>query len=160
MQTLNSSLWLPWSALFSAVNHLSGPQETADYFDWAKRSSLSVGIGRFQSSFVSFCFPRFVGCRHSYNRWCPAKNVLTVTVDFSRVCMFQKRAVTDLYTFVERGTLSGKCLAQEHDAVSWPGLELRPLESTTLESTTLAVRSPPHPPPKSNNGMLNNDYRP
>ena len=36
--------------------------------------------------------------------------------------------VLNLYSRVERGTVRGKCFAQEHNTVTWPGLEPRPLD--------------------------------
>ena len=53
-----------------------------------------------------------------------------------------KFAGTHLYTRVKRGTVRVKCLAQEHNAVPWPGLEPGPLDP---ESSALTIR-PPHLP--------------
>ena len=52
----------------------------------------------------------------------------------------QQFAGTHLYTWVERGTVSVKCLAQQHNTMSQPGLEPGQL---ALESSTLTMR-PPH----------------
>ena len=53
-----------------------------------------------------------------------------------------KFAGTHLYTWVERDTVRVKCLAQEHNTMSRPGLEPRPLAP---ESSALTMR-PPHLP--------------
>ena len=60
-----------------------------------------------------------------------------------RVTPSSKFAGTHLYTWVERGTMIVKCLAQEHYAVPRPGLEPGPPD---LESSALAIRLPrlPH----------------
>ena len=42
-----------------------------------------------------------------------------------RVTPSSKFVGTHLYTWVERGNMR-KCLAQEHNTVPWPGLEIRP----------------------------------
>ena len=49
-----------------------------------------------------------------------------------------KFAGIHLYTWVERGTEGVKCLAKEHNAVPWPGLEpgLFDLESSVLTIAT------------------------
>jgi len=52
-----------------------------------------------------------------------------------------KFAGTHLYTWVERGTVRVKCLAQEHNTLS-PGLEPGPLDP---ETSGLTMR-PPHLP--------------
>ena len=52
---------------------------------------------------------------------------------------------THLYTWVERGTVSVKCLAQDHEAVHRPGLESGPSDS---ESSTRTIRPPRQPRPK------------
>ena len=49
-----------------------------------------------------------------------------------------KFACTHLYTWVERGTMRVKCLTQEHNTVSPPGLEPRPLD---LESNALTINA-------------------
>ena len=54
-----------------------------------------------------------------------------------RVAPSSKFAGTYLYTWVKRGTMRVKCLAQEHNEVSWPGLEPGPLDP---ESTTLTIK--------------------
>ena len=36
--------------------------------------------------------------------------------------------VLNLYSRVERGTVRGKCFAQQHNTVTWPELEPRPLD--------------------------------
>ena len=53
-----------------------------------------------------------------------------------------KFAGTHLYTWVERGTMRVKYLAQEHNAVPRPGLEPGPPDP---ESSALTIR-PPHLP--------------
>ena len=50
-----------------------------------------------------------------------------------------KFAGTHLYTWVERGTMGVKCLAQEHNAVPRPGLEPGPSDP---ESSALTIRPP------------------
>ena len=52
----------------------------------------------------------------------------------------QQFAGTHLYSWVERGTVGVKCLAQEHNTMTRPGLEPGPLDP---ESSMLATR-PPH----------------
>ena len=47
------------------------------------------------------------------------------------------RLSTHLYTWMERGTMRVKCLAQEHNAVPRPGLQPRPPDP---ESSALAIR--------------------
>ena len=47
-----------------------------------------------------------------------------------------------VYSWVERGTARVKCLAQEHNTMTWPGLEPGPLN---LESSTQTTR-PTHLP--------------
>ena len=47
-----------------------------------------------------------------------------------RVTPSTKFANTHLYTFVERGTVRVKCIAQEHTQFSWPGLEPEPLQGS------------------------------
>ena len=56
-----------------------------------------------------------------------------------RVIPSSKFAGTHLYTWVERGTMGVKCLAQEHNTVPRPGLEPRPLDT---ESSALTIRPP------------------
>ena len=51
----------------------------------------------------------------------------------------QHYAGTRLYTWVERGTVRVKCLAQEHNTVSRPGPEPGQLDP---ESSTLTMRPP------------------
>ena len=46
---------------------------------------------------------------------------------------------THLYTWVERGTMRVKCLAQEHNAVPRPGFEPGPFDP---ESSALTIRLP------------------
>ena len=55
----------------------------------------------------------------------------------------QQIADTHLYTWVERGTVRVKCLAQEHNTMSRPGLEPGPLapESSALTPTAPPTRS-------------------
>ena len=55
-----------------------------------------------------------------------------------RVTPSIKFAGTHLYTWVERGTVRVKCLAQEHNTMS-PGLEPRPLDP---ETSALTMRPP------------------
>ena len=45
-------------------------------------------------------------------------------------------AGTHLYFWVERGTVRGKCLAQEHNTMTGPGLEPRPVDP---KSSTLTI---------------------
>ena len=47
-----------------------------------------------------------------------------------------------------------KCLAQEHNTMTWPGLKLRPLD---LVSSALTTR-PPHPPHTVNDLMINGSF--
>ncbi len=54
-----------------------------------------------------------------------------------------KFASTHLYTWVERGTVRVKCLAQEHNAAPRPGLEPGPLDP---EASALTIRPPRLPP--------------
>ena len=49
----------------------------------------------------------------------------------------RKFTSTHLHTWVKRGTVRVKCLAQEHNAIPWPGLESGPLN---LESSALTIR--------------------
>ena len=56
-----------------------------------------------------------------------------------RVTPSSKFAGTHLYTWVERGTMRVKCLAQEHNAVSRPGFEPGPPDP---ESSALTIRPP------------------
>ena len=56
-----------------------------------------------------------------------------------RVTPSSKFAGTHLYTWVERGTMGVKCLAQEHNAVPRPGLEPGPSDP---ESSALTIRPP------------------
>ena len=56
-----------------------------------------------------------------------------------RVTPSSKFAGTHLYTWVERGTMGVKCLAQEHNTVPRPGLKPGPFDP---ESSTLAIRPP------------------
>ena len=62
---------------------------------------------------------------------------------YHRVTHSSKSAGTRLYTWVARGTMRVKCLAQEHNAVPWPGLKLTPLHP---ELRALTIRPPrlPH----------------
>ena len=53
----------------------------------------------------------------------------------------KKFAGTHLYSWVERGTMRVKCLAQEHNTMSPAGLKPRPL---IAESIVLTIRSPLH----------------
>ena len=57
-----------------------------------------------------------------------------------RVTISIKYTRTHLYTWVERDTARVKCLAQEHNTMSQPGLEPGPLD---LESSALTMRPPP-----------------
>ena len=41
----------------------------------------------------------------------------------------------------ERGTVGGKCFGQEHNTMTWPGLEPRPLDSESTVWTNLATTS-------------------
>ena len=50
-----------------------------------------------------------------------------------------KFAGTHLYTWVERGTVRVKCIAQEHNTISRAGLEPGPL---ALQSSALTMRPP------------------
>ena len=61
-----------------------------------------------------------------------------------RVTPSSKTTGTLLYTWVKRGTMRVKCLAQEHNAVLLLGLEPRPLDA---EWSALAIR-PPYLPNK------------
>ena len=54
-----------------------------------------------------------------------------------RVTLSSKFAGTHFYTWVERGTMGVKCLAQEHNAVPRPGLEPGPFDP---ESSALTIR--------------------
>ena len=56
-----------------------------------------------------------------------------------RVTPSSKFASTHLYTWVERGTMRVKCLAQEHNAVPRPGLKPGLFDP---ESSALTIRSP------------------
>ena len=56
-----------------------------------------------------------------------------------RVTPSSKFAGTHLYTWVERGTMRVKYLAQEHNAVPRPGLEPGPPDP---ESSALTIRPP------------------
>ena len=56
-----------------------------------------------------------------------------------RVTPSSKFAGTHLYTWVERGTMGVKCLAQEHNAVPRPGLDPGPFDP---ESSALTIRPP------------------
>ncbi len=56
-----------------------------------------------------------------------------------RVTPSSKIAATHLYTWVERGTVRVKCLAQEHNAAPRPGLEPGPFDS---EANALIIRPP------------------
>ena len=56
-----------------------------------------------------------------------------------RVTSSSKFAGTHLYTWVERGTMRVKYLAQEHNAVPRPGLEPGPPDA---ESSALTIRPP------------------
>ena len=60
-----------------------------------------------------------------------------------RVTPSSKFAGTHLYTWVERGTMGVKCLAQEHNTVPRPGLEPGPFYP---ESSALTIRPPRLPP--------------
>ena len=51
----------------------------------------------------------------------------------------QQFAGTHLYSWVERGTVRVKCLAQEHNTMTRPGLEPGPLNP---ESSALTTRPP------------------
>ena len=51
-----------------------------------------------------------------------------------------RQAGTHLYSWVERGTVRVKCLAQEHNAMARPGFEPGPLDP---ESSSLTTK-PPH----------------
>ena len=68
-----------------------------------------------------------------------------------RVTPSSKFAGTHLYTWVERGTMRVKCLAQEHNAVPRPGLEPGLFDP---ESTTLTIRPPCLPQKKNTIGNL------
>ena len=59
-----------------------------------------------------------------------------------RVTPSSKFASTHLYSWVERGTVRVKCLAQEHNAMTRPGLEPGPSDP---ESNALTIRPPRHP---------------
>ena len=56
-----------------------------------------------------------------------------------RVTPSSKFTGTHLYTWVERGTMRVKYLAQKHNAVPWPGLEPGPRDP---ESSALTIRPP------------------
>ena len=62
----------------------------------------------------------------------------------------QQIAGTHIYTWVERGTVRVKCLAQEHNTLSpararpRPGLEPRPLDPESSALTTRPRRNSPH----------------
>ena len=60
-----------------------------------------------------------------------------------RVTPSSKFAGTHLYTWVERGTMRVKYLAQEHNAVPQRGLEHGPPDP---ESSALTIISPPKTP--------------
>ena len=51
-------------------------------------------------------------------------------------------AGTHLYSSVERGTVRVKCLAKEHNTMTWPGLEPRPLDPESSTPTTRPPRLP------------------
>ena len=51
----------------------------------------------------------------------------------------QQLASTHLYSWVKRGTLVGKCCAQEHNTVNRPGLEPRPLDPESTASPSEIV---------------------
>jgi len=55
-----------------------------------------------------------------------------------RVTPSMKFASTHLYTWVENGTV--RCLAQEYNTMSWPGLEPRP---HAPELSAITMRQPP-----------------
>ena len=56
-----------------------------------------------------------------------------------RVTPSIKFAGTHLYTWVKRGTVRVKCLAQEHNKMTRPGIEHGPLDP---EFSTITVRPP------------------
>ena len=62
-----------------------------------------------------------------------------------RITASSKFAGTHLYTWMERGTMGIKCLAQEHNAVHRPGLEPGPSDMSGPESSALTIRPPRHP---------------
>ena len=66
-----------------------------------------------------------------------------------RVTPSIKFAGTHLYTWVERGTVRVKCLAQEHNTMSRPGLEPGPLYP---EMSALTMR-PPRLPHQQDKGV-------
>ena len=58
-----------------------------------------------------------------------------------RVNFSSKFACTHIYTWVKRGTVRVKCLAQEHNAAPRPGPEPRPLDPQLFQiSSTLTIR--------------------
>ena len=59
-----------------------------------------------------------------------------------RVTPSSKFASTHLYSWVERGTVRVKYLAQEHNTMTRPGLEPGPSDP---ESSALTIRPPRHP---------------
>ena len=68
-----------------------------------------------------------------------------------RVTPSSKFPGTHLYTWVERGTMRVKCLAQEHNAVPWPGLEPGP---PAPESSALTIRPPRLPQHKVTRSII------
>ena len=72
-----------------------------------------------------------------FERWTPAETLCCV---LGQVTLFSYcLSGTRLYTWVKRGTVRVKCLAQEHNVVSLPRLEPRPLDR---ECSTITTRPP------------------
>ena len=72
-----------------------------------------------------------------------------------RVTPSSKFASTHLYSWVERGTMRVKCLAQEHNSMTRPGLEPGPSDP---ESNALTIRPPRHPMIKNYSPMTRQEH--
>ena len=80
--------------------------------------------------------------RFEFIKVCMGENSFEIIRKYMYI--LKKFAGTHLYTWVERGTIRVKYLAQEHNAVPRPGLEPGPPDP---ESSALTIR-PPHLPQK------------
>ena len=73
MQTLAKSMFMFFCCHQSSKQT---SQEQQVHFKWVNRSGLSVMIGRFRPILLVSSFSRFIGCRHSHDKWQQKMQVL------------------------------------------------------------------------------------
>ena len=93
-----------------------------------KKSLHTSQVAHQAGAYPGFCSMKRLGVFLLPPRWDASPSQVTPSSKF---------AGTHLYTWVERGTMGVKCLAQEHNTVPRPGVEPGPFDP---ESSALTIR--------------------